>query len=607
MRSSTLLAASLAPLSQAASVPFVPISARQVNNTKQFDWVNTVPTRDLQYHDCYEGLQCARLEVPLDWSNPTKNRTAAIAIVKIPAAVPDDDPSFGGSVLINPGGPSGSGTAFALSTGSTIQTVISGELKYEIIGFDPRGVNLSTPYGDCYKGDELSRKLDEERVSAFAPVDVEDRDTVNPYYASAVAKSKLCEQDGVDSIWGHMNTASVARDMVEIIDRIEDLRWKKSYKEKPKNAPEARLNYLGVSYGSFIGNTFASMFPERVGKLMIDAIVDADDYVQGTWAKNLLDVDEIFDKFYELCYKSGSDCAIYKSTDKSGSDVKTRVNAYLDELDGQPISYVDNNRVRFITSSDVRRVIFNLVYSPSTGFDTIAKGLSNLFAGNYTSFPSINTPAVIDAVCDTNSSKSKAPDYTWFNDAQAGILCSDAAEALVGRNASKYVDILDTIEGQFPGGGAVLATQVPFNCAGRTIKPTYNFSGPFGSPAPSANDSKTPAFPLLITSSRLDPITPLANAVATQKQHAGSSLVIQETIGHGIFSGPSVCVLGIVREFFASGKVPPNGTVCEAVCPPTIPAHKDNCTSPLDTPLNSRDLAPGRSIDMSEFWRNNIL
>lgn len=272
MVSSLLLASSLVSLTQAVSLP---LSTRGTNSTKAFSWVDTKPTKDLQYYDCGSGFQCARLEVPLDWANPTRNSTAAIGIVKLPAAVPDNDPSFAGSVLINPGGPSGSGTAFAYSWGPGLQKVI-GE-NYEIIGFDPRGVNTSTPHADCFKGDQFARRLAQERTSNLPPID----DTIGYHWASASAQSALCEENGADSIWGHMNTASVARDMVEIIDRIDDLRWKESGKVKPKDAEAARLNYIGISYGTFLGNTFASMFPERIERMWIDAVVDGDDWSAG--------------------------------------------------------------------------------------------------------------------------------------------------------------------------------------------------------------------------------------------------------------------------------------------------------------------------------------
>lgn len=181
-------------------------------------------------------------------------------MIKLPATVSEDDATFGGSVLISPGGPGDSGTDLLLHSGSRFQSLLAGERNYEIIGFDPRGVNLSTPHGDCHKGDEISRKLDQERNTGLSPI-TEDFNALNYHYASALGKSELCEVDGVDSIWGYLNTASVARDVIEIIDRIDDLRWQNRNSTKPANAPKPRLQYIGISYGSFLGNTWLLCSP----------------------------------------------------------------------------------------------------------------------------------------------------------------------------------------------------------------------------------------------------------------------------------------------------------------------------------------------------------
>lgn len=255
-------------------------TATNSNSTENFSWDSTPSTKALKYHNCYGDFKCARLQVPLDWSGleSATNTTVAIAIIKLPATVSDDDPTFGGSVLVNPGGPGDSGTDLVLRSGCRFQSLLAGERNYEIIGFDPRGVSLSTPHGDCYKGDELSRKLDQERDSGLSPI-TEDINALNYHYASSLGKSELCEADGVRSIWSYLNTASVARDMVEIIDRIDDLQWQNRNSSKPVDSLKPRLQYIGISYGSFLGNTFASMFPERVGRIMVDGIVDAEDYI----------------------------------------------------------------------------------------------------------------------------------------------------------------------------------------------------------------------------------------------------------------------------------------------------------------------------------------
>ncbi|OHF04004.1 hypothetical protein CORC01_00866 [Colletotrichum orchidophilum] len=578
MVSSLLLAGSLFGLSQAVSVP---LSTRSTNSTKAFSWVDTKPTKDLQYYDCGDGFQCGRLEVPLDWSNPDKNSTVAIGIVKLPATVPNDDPSFAGSVLINPGGPAVSGTNFAYSWGPTLQKVLGQDRNYEIIGFDPRGVNTSTPHSDCFKGDQFARRLSQESDSVLPPID----DALGFHWASATAKSALCEENGVDSIWGHMNTASVARDMVEIIDRIDDLRWKESGKTKPKDAEAARLQYVGISYGSFLGNAFASMFPERVERIWIDAIVDGDDWTAGTFRNDINDVEKIVDQFYEVCFNSGKDCPLVQSSDKSGPDIKARVADFLDEMDTNPVSFSYDGRPYLLTSSIIRQAIFSAMYSPLSSFETLALRLSALLNGDYSILVTLLPADSIKLVCDLPDG-DELPQYNWDSDVLAGVLCTDIVDDVADRNISFYEDIVKYFKNQSETTGTGVSGAIPISCAGRKIRPPYAFTGPFTSPAANANDSKAPAAPLLITSSRYDPILPLRNAFTVQKGHPGSAVVIQETSGHGATSNPSPCLVKIVREYFYEGTVPESGTVCESECHPTIPADKENCTSIL----NSRDV-----------------
>ncbi|KAF6819883.1 hypothetical protein CPLU01_12895 [Colletotrichum plurivorum] len=572
MHSSVLLAGSLAALTQAASVP---LTARGSDPTT-FSWIDTKPTKDLQYHDCGGGFQCARLEVPLDWSDPSKNATAAIAIVKLPATVPDDDPTFGGSILLNPGGPSGSGTQWVYTSGRAFQSVLGGKRNYEMIGFDPRGVNLTTPHADCYDGNEIARTVDTARESGFPGV----QDALGYHYQHAAGVSQICEKDGQEGTFAYVNTASVARDMVEIVDRIDELRWKESGKGKPADANVARLQYLGVSYGSYLGSVFASMFPERIERLMIDAIIDPDDFAQGIFRSQINDAEAILDYFYEVCFEAGEECVLRTPGDASAVDIKGRVNEFLDSIHDNPIPIVVDGTMMFVTDIQLDKILFSTLYSPRDYFEFLAVGLNALMTGDHALYARL--VLLLTGGANNVTTPTDVPAYTWSADSMKGVVCGDAVDGIGSRNMSHFEETMDFYNEQMPTGGASFAAIWGLPCVGRTIRPPYAFTGPFGSPAPNPDDPKAPAAPLLITSSRLDPITPLRNAITVQKQHPGSAVVIQEGAGHGFLSGPSPCIANIIREYFHTGKVPENGTVCPAACLPSIPASK-NCTSGLQT------------------------
>lgn len=224
------------------------------------------------------------------------------------------------------------------------------------------------------------------------------------------------------------------------------------------------------------------------------------------------------------------------------------------------------------------------MYTPLVSFEPLALGLSALLNGNSSVLATFLTPESIKLVCDLEN--DELPQYNWDSDVLSGVLCTDIVDDVANRNISFYENLLTELKNQSETTGTAVTGAVPISCAGRKIRPPYAFTGPFTSPAANANDSKAPAAPLLITSSRYDPITPLRNALHVQKGHPGSAVVIQETSGHGATSNPSACLVKIVRDYFYEGKLPESGTVCESACKPTIPADKENCTSIL----NSRDV-----------------
>lgn len=263
----------------------------------QFDWKAIHPSRDLKYHQCYDGFECARLEVPLDYANATDNRTAVIAITRLPAVVSENDPTFGGSILTNPGGPGGSGVSFIQTDGKSLQHFVDkpGHRHYEIVSWDPRGIGHTIPSSDCFHSDLLGRNAWLLETRGNGGLD-KDLSTIKRRLSMAKAFSQRCQYS--EAQWGdamaYANTPSVARDMVEMIDRIHELRTDNqtaldrddSRQELKKRSGDdvadvPRLQYIGFSYGSALGNYFATLYPGRVGRMVLDGIVNVDDYATG--------------------------------------------------------------------------------------------------------------------------------------------------------------------------------------------------------------------------------------------------------------------------------------------------------------------------------------
>lgn len=252
----------------------------------KFDWDAITPAQDLEYHDCYDQFKCARLLVPLDWQDEKSGQTIALAIIKQDSVVDIDDPTYGGPVISNPGGPGGSGTASLVRSAALQRNFLDtpGKKHFELVSFDPRGVGRTTPQVNCYPTSRLERTA--------AALETRGNHGLNGGPVALAYGLGLAEIEGgrcADAngdLLMHVGTASVARDMLAIVDKIDEYNKKNSKRgagakmgAATKDLP--RLQYLGVSYGTVLGNYFASMFPERIGRLVLDGVFDIDDYNSG--------------------------------------------------------------------------------------------------------------------------------------------------------------------------------------------------------------------------------------------------------------------------------------------------------------------------------------
>ncbi|KAI8245338.1 hypothetical protein K4K55_002338 [Colletotrichum sp. SAR 10_96] len=416
-------------------------SAASKHKLHDFDWDTITPTHKLSYHPCYSEYNCTRLIVPLDWLDASNPYNVTLAIIKRPAKVPDSDPAFGGTIFTNPGGPGGSGVELMLSEGYAHQeTADSDRRKYEILSWDPRGVQFTTPRPDCYGEDSLARGTDMIQRLAVGPMSA-GPDALRRQWARVQGYGKLCSQSAVNgSIIPFATTASTVRDMVHILDKIQELREGEAAAargggdgdaQKPLQAREEkgplRLQYFGFSYGSLLGNTFASMYPGRVGRVIVDGIVDADDYVEGGWRTNLQDTEELLGQFYKTCFTAESKCALYRDSDTKWEDIRSRVSDLVKRLDEEPISVLDGKLTHILTGYDVVDAFKRPLYDPYRKFVPLAEKLSAAVDGNYTLLlnDAVESIPELDQAC-------AAPNGTalpsTFGDGGQSILCGDAED-----------------------------------------------------------------------------------------------------------------------------------------------------------------------------------
>ncbi|PNY29548.1 Carboxylesterase A [Tolypocladium capitatum] len=590
MRSNALLVA--------AGLPgLAPALSQAADRTPAFDWDSITPSRDLGYHDCYGGFRCARLVLPLDWQNATADdRTVALAVIKLPAVVPASDPSFAGPILTNPGGPGGSGVAFIQSFGRRLRRIADkpGRRHYDIVSFDPRGVANSWPRADCFPGDLLTRDAVMLEARGHGALDSGKLSVPHALglFAGFGRRCLEAEAHGLNGgdIMGYMSTPSVARDMVEMIDKIEELRGRES--ESRGHRPElkrrsgdaddddlVRLQYIGFSYGTILGNYFASMFPGRVGRIVLDGVSNASDYSTGPgWLTNLVDADEIASDFFSGCHAAGpSVCALARSADSSGADIRARFDAWLNAIDESPlVSVTPAGNIVVVSSRDVRGLMGSAMYSPIQQFTRLADILNATMAGNATALVAVmDTAGSVPHLKDACTVAGNATDAERNVDRAEGgfsVLCADG-DSLADKDAAWWRRYVEKQVQTSSLMGAYWST-IRLSCSAWPFRTNWSFKGPFTTPEARVTSRGTPvtgrpAAPLLFLSNRLDPVTPLAAARAMAALHPGAGLVVQESLGHcAVATADSSCTAHIVADYIESGVVPAGEATCSTDCGP---------------------------------------
>ncbi|KAK3177695.1 hypothetical protein K4F52_009543 [Lecanicillium sp. MT-2017a] len=553
------------------NVAFATIVSLATTFDVPFDWTSISPAPDLQFHPCYDTFQCARLTFPLDWlaANGTDDRTVAIAIIKLPAVVPHDDPSHGGTIFTQPGWPGGSGVNYLLSRHSRLRDLVDipDRKHYDLLEL----TRVATPHIACFTG--LAAHMRAKDAQTVGTFDLGET-ALAVKLAAAKADGEQCARAHGDFL-EFVGTASVARDMLAMVDKLEELRvialhtqhdedgdgrleLREVRKWQEEKTVLPRLSYIGISYGTILGNYFASMFPGRVGRMVLDGVCDADEYArEQKFIADGSEFDAIVEWFFKGCFTAGPLCALYRNSDTSGTDIQRRVLTWAEELDTTPliVSTPDGNRVVLRTDA-IRLRFVQSMYMAEYRSQFIAAFLHDamtlrpaMLADKYAATLRLGGDAGPANAC-SNSTTSSPPLVTL--DTQTAIACSDGDD-LTGRDYGfwcAYADSLNADRRRRHGWHAYPSK--------------WQFKGPFKTPSSSLSRD-APAPPLLFMSTRKDPVTPLKHARKMAKRHPDAGIVVQESTGHCVSLGPfGPCVKGIVSRYFDTGEVPSGEVSCEA-------------------------------------------
>lgn len=263
----------------------------------------------LLWGPCEAGVepvyQCATLGVPLDYTDPA-GATVGVALIRYPA----DPARRDGAVLLNPGGPGAAGFDFVAVAGSRIDEQMGLARRFDIIGFDPRGVHRSGGIRCLTDADLESIYYGQSASSGEVRSAVEQ------------TLGGLCQERYGDTL-RHYSTENTARDMDAIRAGLGD----------------EQISYIGLSYGTYLGGVYATLFPQRVRAMVLDSGFDpADDIELDQWVTQLVGFESAFDNWGAWCQTDAA-CAF------TAADVGARWDALIDRLAANPIIAVDGRPI----------------------------------------------------------------------------------------------------------------------------------------------------------------------------------------------------------------------------------------------------------------------
>jgi len=459
-------------------------------------------TQHVAWSSCPKGTQadqCATIEVPLDWAHP-EGDTIKLAVAR--DAATGKDPV--GSILVNPGGPGASAIDFL----STVDTIMSVEVRdeYDLVAFDPRGVQRSAPV-TCYDG----AQMDELTAADF---DLSTDAGVQQQTDAWAAFGKACAAR-TGAVLGHVDTVSSARDMDVVRALVGD----------PK------LNYLGYSYGTKLGATYAALFPTTVGRMVLDSaldpMLDGDQMAAGQAAGF-----ESALRAYATSCLAGSRCPLTGLIDHAMTQIKT----LLDKTHTNPLPTSSGRR---LTAPLAFSGIAYPLYSQQA-WPQLTTALRSALAGD---------GSVLLALSDAYYDRASDGTYTTnTTEAFSAINCLDLKAttdlAQMRSDAAQIEQAAPTV-GEFFAYSGTLCEQWPVPYVGGLSD--YSAKG---------------APPILVIGTTNDPATPYAWAQALAQELSSGVLLTHVGEGHGVYGLGNTCATSAVDNLFLDGTPPKAGTRC---------------------------------------------
>ncbi|MFD7952417.1 alpha/beta hydrolase [Streptomyces ardesiacus] len=462
----------------------------------------------LAWRDCgVPGFQCATMKAPLDYAKPTEG-DVRLAVARKKATGPGKRL---GSLLVNPGGPGGSAIGY-LQQYAGVGYPAKVRAQYDMVAVDPRGVARSEPV-ECLDG----REMDTFTQTDTTPDDAGETDALVDAY------KKFAEGCGADApkLLRHVSTVEAARDMDVLRAVLGD----------------EKLNYVGASYGTFLGATYAGLFPDRTGRLVLDGAMDPSLPARRMNLEQTAGFETAFQSFAKDCVKR-SDCPLGgKGT--SPEQVGKNLTSFFDDLDAKPIPAGDADGRRLTESLATTGVIAAM-------YD---EGAWQQLRESLTSAMKEKDGAGLLILSDSYYERGADGGYSNLMYANAAVNCLDLPAAF--SSPDEVRDALPDFEKVSPVFGQGLAW-ASLSCAYWPVKPT-------GEPH---RIEAAGAAPIVVVGTTRDPATPYRWAQALAGQLSSGRLLTYEGDGHTAYGRGSACIDSAINTYLLTGTAPEDGKRC---------------------------------------------
>ncbi|MFI7408711.1 alpha/beta hydrolase [Streptomyces sp. NPDC049627] len=450
------------------------------------------------------GFQCSTIRAPLDYAKPDAG-SIRLAVARKKATEPGERL---GSLLVNPGGPGGSAVGY-LQQYAGIGYPAEVRARYDMVAVDPRGVARSEPV-ECLDG----RAMDRYTQTDFTPDDEKETEELVGAY------KKFAEGCGADAagVLRHLSTTETARDMDIVRAALGD----------------RRLTYVGASYGTFLGATYAGLFPDRVGRLVLDGAMDPSLPARRMNLDQTAGFETAFQAFARDCVRH-RDCPL----GRKAADVGRNLKSFFAKLDAKPIPTGDPDG-RMLGESLATTGVIAAMYDEGA-WAQLRDALSAAMQED--------DGAGLLVLSDSYYERDADGRYTNLMFANAAVNCLDLPAAF--STPDEVRRSLPAFEKASPVFGEGLAWAT-LNCAYWPVAPTGE---------PQRIEAKGAA-PIVVVGTTRDPATPYRWAQALSRQLSSARLLTYEGDGHTAYGRGSACVDRTINAYLLRGTPPTRDKRC---------------------------------------------